>query len=99
VALKRGPLIYCAEEIDQGSVPLASIRFPRTATASAVPRSDLFSGIVAVTSDAALKVVAQGGALYQTEPFATEPAVLTAIPYYLWNNRGPNRMLVWLPEG
>jgi len=37
------------------------------------------------------------GALYTTEACATLPARLMGIPYFLWNNRGPNRMQVWLP--
>jgi DUF1680 family protein len=36
--------------------------------------------------------------LYQTKPFETTKAKVTAIPYFLWANRGPNRMMVWLPE-
>ena len=97
VNFRRGPLVYCAEEIDQGAAPLAALRVPRTATASAVPRPDLFSGIVTIVAGA-VRVAAAGGELYRPEPYATEPATLTAVPYYLWNNRGPNRMLVWLPE-
>jgi DUF1680 family protein len=37
-------------------------------------------------------------ALYQTRPFRLQAARMTAAPYYVWNNRGPNRMVVWLPE-
>ena len=36
------------------------------------------------------------GKLYRTEPPAEAPATLTAIPYYLWDNREPGRMMVWL---
>ncbi len=56
-------------------------------------------GIVTIVADAE---VAQAGEddcpLYQALPFDRKGVRLTAIPYYLWNNRGANRMLVWLPE-
>ena len=59
--------------------------------------SHFLGGIVTVVADA--QVVGPGdGALYRAEPYPAESAQVVAIPYYLWNNRGPNRMLVWLPE-
>jgi DUF1680 family protein len=36
--------------------------------------------------------------LYRSTAPAEAPAKLTALPYYLWNNRGPGSMLVWLVE-
>ena len=38
------------------------------------------------------------GTLYRTEPPAEAPARLTALPYYLWNNREKGSMTVWLAE-
>ena len=38
------------------------------------------------------------GALYRTSPPAAAPATLTAIPYYLWANRAPGPMTVWVRE-
>ena len=55
------------------------------------------NGIVTIVADAK-RVLASTGEPYRAEPYATEAATLTAVPYYAWNNRGPNRMLVWLPE-
>ena len=37
-------------------------------------------------------------ALYSEERPAKEKAVLTAIPYYTWANRGENQMRVWMHE-
>ena len=39
-----------------------------------------------------------GEALYRAAPLSRRPAQLTAIPYYLWDNREPGEMLVWIPE-
>jgi len=36
--------------------------------------------------------------LYRTSPPRQAPATLTALPYYLWANRGQGSMVVWIPE-
>lgn len=94
VALRRGPLVYCLESPDNGG-PVQHLRLPRGAEL-AVDRRDLFDGIVALTAQG-LRLNASGP-LYTTSPPATSAAVLTAIPYYLWANRGPASMSVWVPE-
>ncbi len=97
-ALKRGPLVYCAEQVDNAA-PVDHIRLPRTAKLNAEARSDLFDGIVTVTADG--KAVDDAGwqdALYRTAPATGKETRLTAVPYYLWNNREPGRMTVWIPE-
>jgi uncharacterized protein len=96
VCLKRGPLVYCVEEIDHPSTPIGGLRLPRSAPARADMRPDLLGGIVTIIADA--QVARAGTSLYRAEPFPTEATQLMAVPYYMWNNRGPNRMLVWLPE-
>ena len=63
------------------------------------PRADLFDGIVAVVADAeAADAGDWDGDLYRPAPPREATAKLTAVPYYIWNNRGPNPMLVWIPE-
>jgi DUF1680 family protein len=99
-ALKRGPLVYCAEQVDNPSVPVARVRLPRTARVAATERRDLFDGIVTVTVDG--KAIGGEGwadTLYRTEPPQAVAATWTAVPYYLWNNREPGKMMVWIPEG
>ena len=98
VSLRRGPLIYCVEEADNRAAPVALARLPRAARPSAVKREDLFDGIVAIVADMDVAKQGDDDPLYQNAPFARTTASVTAIPYYLWNNRGPNRMIVWIPE-
>jgi len=99
VCLRRGPLLYCAEQIDQPQATLGLLRLPRDAALRVVERADLFGGIVTVIAEAGeVGVDASAAPLYANRPFNVRPAPLTAIPYFLWNNRGPNRMQVWLPE-
>ncbi|MCP8939665.1 glycoside hydrolase family 127 protein [Alsobacter sp. SYSU M60028] len=98
VALRRGPVLYCAEAVDQ-TAPVHRMSLPKTGTLSARFRADLLGG-VAVVSGPAETASAAGweGRLYRREPAAAEPATLTAIPYFAWDNRAPGEMSVWLHE-
>ena len=40
----------------------------------------------------------ESDALYSEEKPDYQPHELTAIPYYLWGNRGVNQMRVWMLE-
>ncbi len=98
VALQRGPLVYCIEEVDNGG-PVQRLKLPRHAELKSTTRADLFDGVVTITADA--KAIDDNGwrqTLYRSEPPAEAPATLTAVPYYLWANRGAGSMLVWVPE-
>ena len=99
VALKRGPLVYCVEQVDNQKVPVPRIRLPRSAQLESRQRTDLFGGIVTVVAEAeAASANGWDNRLYRDEPPAEDPATWVAVPYYLWNNREPGRMLVWIPE-
>ena len=98
VALKRGPLVYCVEEIDNGG-PVQRLKLPRQATVKPERRPDLFGGIVTLTADATrLQENGWQNTLYRSDPPAEITTTLTALPYYLWANRGAGSMLVWVPE-
>jgi DUF1680 family protein len=100
VALKRGPLVYCIEEADNAGGHVQRLRLPANASIAPVDRPDLFGGIVALTSADATSIgESRSTELYSTTAPSYEPAALTAIPYYLWANRQPGTMLVWIPEG
>ena len=97
-ALKRGPLVYCAEQVDN-TTPVELIRLPREAIVAARQRADLFGGVVTVTAEGkAARTDDWDGDLYRGSPPQEKPATWTAVPYYLWNNRSPGKMLVWIPE-
>jgi hypothetical protein len=100
VALKRGPLVYCVEETDNPGGPVQRLKLPRPARVKPAQRGDLFDGIVTLTAEAVrLSDGDWQDALYRAAPPAEQPITLTALPYYLWNNRGQGSMMVWLPEG
>jgi DUF1680 family protein len=99
VALRRGPLIYCVEEADNPALAINRFRLPRGADLRATPRQDLFDGIVSIAAAAsAAREEDWNGNLYRSMPASEEPATMIALPYYLWSNRGPGRMMVWIPE-
>ena len=99
IALQRGPLVYCLEEVDNGS-RLANICIPSTATLGSSFDSELFGGI-SVVSGEALRVepAEESSALYRHESraeYAADSYVFKAIPYYLWANRDHGEMRVWI---
>jgi DUF1680 family protein len=99
VCLKRGPLVYCTEQIDNPTVAIPHLKLPRDARLDAVKRDDLFGGIVSLTAEARLiETDDWNGSLYRTKPPASAAAKMIAIPYYIWSNRGAGRMTTWLPE-
>jgi DUF1680 family protein len=96
VALRRGPLVYCVEQADNAE-PVPQFALPRDAAVDA-ERRDLFDGIVAMTARGTA-IEGWDRDLYRATPPKAAPATLTAIPYYLWANREPGAMAVWLREG
>ena len=98
VALKRGPLVYCIEETDNPGGIVQRLKIGRDAQLEAKPRPDLFSGIVTLSASGTAISDDSWTSLYRTSRSREEPAVLTAVPYYLWANRGKGSMVVWVPE-
>jgi DUF1680 family protein len=100
VCLKRGPLVYCAEHADQPELILSHVRLPRAAAVNAVTRPDLFDGIATLVANAEVADSSDwDGTLYRASAPRRQPVSVTAIPYYLWCNRGPGPMQVWIAEG
>jgi DUF1680 family protein len=98
VALKRGPLVYCVEEADNPGGRVQRLRLPRESELRLSTRSDLFDGIVTLSADALAIDEADWNTLYRTRAPKEKQATLTALPYYLWANRGQGSMMVWVPE-
>jgi len=96
VALVKGPIVYCLEEIDNGENLASIIVDPRKPIVEDCD-PDLFDG-TPVLRCAGKRISNENwdAALYQPAQFITEPVELTAIPYCLWGNRTPGEMLVWL---
>jgi hypothetical protein len=98
VALQRGPLIYCLEQCDQ-TKPLHRLALPSTAALTGQLEPDLLGGVVVLRGTAAvLDNTDWKETLYRPHPPATQPAPITAIPYYAWGNREAGAMRVWMPR-
>lgn len=93
VALKRGPVVYCLEEVDNGE-NLHGILLPRSAELKADYSSDLLDGVVVISGEAERMVQSSWNSLYRQ----TQPVQIKAVPYYAWCNREPGEMIVWVNE-
>ncbi len=96
VALQRGPLMYCAEWVDNNG---STSDFYITNTSDYVStftsefKPQLLNGVTIIKGQNVLKKLlmdADGGLEIIEQPF-------TAIPYYAWANRGKGEMQIWFP--
>jgi DUF1680 family protein len=98
VALQRGPLVYCLEQVDQ-SEPVSRLRLPAGAPLASGFEPGLLGGVVVITGSAfSVDQAGWDGQLYRATRPGLHPCALTAIPYYAWDNRAAGPMKVWLPE-
>ena len=97
-AIQRGPLVYCLEAADN-SEPLSSIRLAESGELASDFRENLLGGAVTVEGSG-VRVHSQSwnGGLYSRDKAPLESVKVTAVPYYLWGNRGSGEMSVWIPE-
>ncbi len=97
VALRRGPLVYCLEQQDNPAA-VNRVRLPVGAALSQT-FEPLLGGIAVIRAEArAADAAAWGPKLYRTRPPAETAGPIMAVPYYIWCNRGPNAMQLWLRE-
>ena len=85
LAIERGPLVYCAEGVDNDDKVL-NFKIEKDIKLTSEYKGNLLGGVTVLTGDA-VKVDEQDNSI---------PAKLTMIPYYSWCNRGANEMTVWL---
>lgn len=94
IALRRGPLVYCFEGVDnEGDVCAIALNKSDNFVISDY-QEDLLSGTVTITVDAVRQAEVDG--LYTENAPALAPCKAVAVPYYTWGNRGENQMRVWM---
>lgn len=97
VAVERGPLVYCAESIDNPGVDVLTVAVDGVDGWGWEP--DLLGGVAVVHAPG--HGAPLDDRLYR--PAGTnapgEPCRLTLVPYYVWANRGVGSMAVWLRRG
>jgi len=101
VAVERGPLVYCVEQLDHADVSIFELLLDPAAGFKEEFRPDLLGGVVLLKHRGrAWRTPLTQEPLYAPWPpprRATRPVEVTLIPYYTFHNRGITAMRVWLP--
>lgn len=95
-ALIRGPLVYALESVDNPASPVRIAADPgqefRLVSVPGLP------GVTGIAGACAIDPEPESDALYRRGRENGQPreAEFLAIPYALWQNRGPSEMSVWI---
>lgn len=95
-AIKKGPLVYCLEETDNGS-NLAALILDNKAALKECHEESLPGNQVSVVAEGwRLDPGGLDGKLYSSMPPVCQRAALRFVPYCFWGNRKPGEMAVWV---
>jgi len=95
-AVMSGPIVYCAEEVDNGPLLAGYVLDDKQSISLAdMPEGLSFAGINALTTSA-YRYKHSEGDLYRKEKPSLQSCSLRLIPYFLWANRGVNEMRVFM---
>ena len=98
VAVQRGPILYCLESNDLGSVDIDDIAIPADAKFQPVEVNIEGSRIMALETEAVNRAEASWDkTLYRELGKGKNMTKIRLIPYYAWGNRGKSEMTVWIP--
>ena len=103
LAMECGPLVYCLEDADQGSMSVLDLALDPDVEPAREWEPDLLGGVVALRARGRLVDSAQWAdwtfrTFEATHQEASHtPVDLKAVPYFAWANRGPGSMRVWIP--
>ena len=97
LALRRGPLVYCLEQVDQ-QADLDQIILPVTARLETRFDPGLLNGVTVISGEGkSVKPSSWSDELYRpVASLGLAPTSLKAIPYYAWANRKQGKMTVWI---
>ena len=96
-AVIRGPLVYCAEEADNGG-NLGAVLLPSCAAFSETGPPDGLPPETVMLTTAGYRYDGRGDALYTANPPGLLDTEVKLIPYFLWANRNEGEMRVFLPH-
>lgn len=97
IAIMRGPIVYCMEEVDNGA-NLHLLSANKVGSAELEEREIAGTMMTCIKMDGYRQIVSQEeAALYHdaSEEYK-EVLKLFFVPYYAWANRGENEMQVWV---
>ncbi len=90
-AITRGPLVYCAEGVDNNG-PVQRFFIDEQAAALCTRIEPIKEGPMKHIPEISLPARSGKGDQIREEQ-------LILIPYYAWNNRGDSSMIIWFPYG
>jgi len=82
IAIQRGPIVYCVEEIDNPE-GVFNVTIPKKIKFNFTYDKDFLNGNGYITGEANNK--------------NGDPVLLKAVPYSIWANREVGEMAVWIP--
>jgi hypothetical protein len=92
IAFQRGPLVFCAEGMDNKNGNVMNLVVDSNAPTETNFENNLLNGTQLI------QVLARNASYnLDTEVELTEEDEKLLIPYHLWANRKPSEMIVWLP--
>ena len=94
VAIKRGPIVYCLEEIDNGP-DLQCIYL--SSKEAHVRKSRSFPECFEIELQGR-RLISKSEGLYSSDGLSYSDVNIQVIPYAYWNNRREGEMLVWIHE-
>jgi len=92
VALERGPIVFCAEGIDNPNNKALNIEIDNDSKLTTKFEENLLNGVQIIEG------TAKGTKKISENKIASVKQKFKAIPYFAWANRGPQDMTVWLGE-
>ena len=102
IAIARGPLLYCLEEVDNLALPLSRIVIDRSCQAGVEYLPELLGGVKQLTCRARIDEIDPEwqGRLYRpykrgSTQRRNPEAEIKCVPYFAWANRAAGAMQVW----
>jgi len=91
LAITRGPLVYCAEQADNNNEKVQRFFIPEMSSPQRLTVNTFEEGLlkgIRVASIPGREVTEEG----------SRSTIIKMIPYYAWNNRGEDSMIIWIPR-
>ena len=97
VAVERGPLVYCAEAVDNANEPVLRAVVAKKPTFTLVDNYSIQNTETKGASAFSVKAIKTDAQVLEENGngVSVKNQNLTLIPYYAWNHRGANQMNVW----
>lgn len=98
VAIKRGPVVYCAESTDlpKGSTILDLYISGKNKFKTSY-RADFLGGVTSITTDAFVRKDKGDGMYNSVKKPDFKSYKASFVPYFSWSNRGDSEMTVFMP--